>query len=843
MFNFKNSKFSGSIRFANLVLATSLAGGVLLVQSPTASGFSIEEVVVTARKREESIQDVPVAITAVSAEVLESFGTTDMLELQKYAPGVQIERGDSGGGGTISMRGISTTPTNVGFSQTVSMVIDGVQIERPRILTMGMVDLAQIEVMRGPQSLFFGKNSPAGAISLKSADPTDQFEGSFTVNYETEAKEAKVLGSISGPLTDSLGARLALSYRDMAGDFKNTAFNRDYGSIYPGALAPLALGLPAEPEPTLRGEELGGEEEIVGRLVFEYAPDEGSFDARLGISYSDHTNDGPSKATQVIHCAGGGVDQGLPNQDLDGNGIADLIDPVGDCEADDRKPSVGIDRSMIVNWPSAESEPYHDVEQTLVTLTWNYTFDYLNLTGVTGYYDLDSQFLDEFTFTSFGNIVAAEGEQYEALSQEFRLASDLDGPFNFMAGLYYQDTTMEFHSTPKVASLGPDPTNGGSYFTFSRIGEAEGETLSAFLELQYDINDQWAISGGARWTEEEKKSFVGHAHTHVVTGAFCAQGVVAFCPPPNGLQFLDDQKDREVNPELTLAYQPNANVNLFASYRTGFKSGGMSLSGNSLGYVATEDGTPTGTPLTGAALAEFNRMFEEGATFEPEEVDGFEVGFKYSNDQGFTLNGAIYRYEYTNLQVSSFNEQTLGFDISNAAEATTQGIELDSSYVSENLLVYGSLSYSDAEFDSYPGAACYANQSMAQGCVDGTQDLGGQRLARAPEWTGNVGFNWTANIGDQPIILTGNIRYSDESRASEDGNPNAIQDAYTIYDAGVRVPLNVSEQEVTLALYGRNLSDERYFTTSSNTPGAVVGTLHGVVSRGRQVVLEVSTKF
>lgn len=829
----KQNKFARTFGVLNFAIAAGVFGLTGIISSPVAFGFTLEEVVVTARKREESIQEVPIAITAVPSEVLESFGTTDILDVQKYAPGLQIDRGGSGAGGTISMRGIGTSAINVGFSPTVTVVVDGIQVERPRILSMGLMDLDQVEVLRGPQSLFFGKNSPAGAISLKTASPTDEFEGSFTTNYETEAEEIKVLASISGPLTDSIKGRLALSYRDMEGDFINTAANVPFGAAdFPGALV-------GEPAPTLRGEEIGGEEEFVGRIVLEYAPDDGNFDARLGVSYSDQTNDGVARAGQVVHCEG----SSQPNQDVNSDDIADFIDTTADCEADNRVTSVGNDPALLVNWPGAESEPYQDIEQGLISLTMNYAIDDLTLTAVTGYYDSTSGYIEEFSYTRFGTFYVSEEEEYDAFSQELRLASAYDGPLNFMFGLYYQDSTLSYEAIPKVAPFGPDPTNGGSFFTFHSQGETEGETISAFLELQYEFDDQWSISGGARWTEETKESYVRHIHSHVATGAICDLGVAALCPPPTGLRFTNDQTENQLNPEVTLSYAHSENLNLFASYRTGFKSGGVSLTGDSFGYIATVDGTQGGTPLTGTALDEYNRTYVNTKVFSPEEIEGYEAGFKYSNDAGFTLNGTAYYYEYTDLQVESFDPVSVSFDVSNAAEATIQGVELDANYATENLLIYGALSYSDAEYDSYPGASCYATQTVAEGCIGGTQDLAGSRLARAPEWTANIGFSWSVLVGEHSLVFTGNARYNDESIAIDNQDPNGTQDSYSIIDAGVRLPFMLRDREASVALYGRNLTDERYFTTVSDTPGAVPGTIHGTVSRGRQLVLEFTSKF
>ena len=187
------------------------------------SAQSLEEIVVTAQKRVESLSEVPISISAVSGETLENRSIDSLATLSQSMPNVNIFEGaiDS----TIQVRGV-TTGNNKGFEQSVAMYFDGVPYGRAQLVRTPLVDLERVEVLRGPQPTIFGKNAIAGAISVISAKPTDEFEGKISVSYESEHEESQVLGVVSGPLSDSLSGRLTVSYRDMDGWVNNTQMQR-----------------------------------------------------------------------------------------------------------------------------------------------------------------------------------------------------------------------------------------------------------------------------------------------------------------------------------------------------------------------------------------------------------------------------------------------------------------------------------------------------------------------------------------------------------------------------------------------------------------------------------------
>ena len=238
-----------------------------------AAGNGLEEIVVTARKRSESLQNVPVAVEAYTQTQLQSNDATDLEKLAELAPQVIIGPYSIGTGGILTIRGISSGSTDAGVDQSVSVVVDGVPLSRGRIVSASLFDMQQVEVMKGPQALFFGKNSPAGVISLETADPTHDLSGFVTGGYEFTAAERFVESAVSIPIVDSLSARVAVRADEMGGWLTNTSQPVD-DPIHPGVVVPGALQGGSSPEGN----------DVSARLTLLWEPSE-QFDAKLKLTY------------------------------------------------------------------------------------------------------------------------------------------------------------------------------------------------------------------------------------------------------------------------------------------------------------------------------------------------------------------------------------------------------------------------------------------------------------------------------------------------------------------------------------------------------------------------------
>lgn len=792
---------SGNDRLPLRILLATSAASMLLTGLPAHAAAvaapslvaDMDEIVVTARKRNEGLLDVPAAVSAVSARDLARYGVTDLTKIGQMIPQVNLGMSGGSGGGFLTIRGIGTSPNNSGFDQAVSMNIDGVQISRGRLITAGFFDLQQVEVLKGPQALFFGKNSPAGVISVTSKGPGDELEGYARVGYEFEADELIGEGAISGPLTPTLGARLAVRARKMEGFMRNLA--RPIANPYGESAGPPIL-------PGASDKRLG-EKSFDGRLTLDFhpAPD---FSSVLKVQYSTFEDTGFASNWQGFGCAPGGS---LVT-------VGGVTDPFDDCAIDKKLSRGDMAAELAANWPLANGGiPYRKFDAVMASFNNSYKTDNFTITSVTGYMNYTTKYFDTSDATVFGYYAASERDKSWAFSQELRLLTSLEGPINFMLGGYYQKSSTDFSSNVRIAAVGVDPDTG-KYQSFERDGYTDGETWSFFGQAILNLTDQIELAGGARWTRETKNSNMSNVYIHpLLTGVL------------SDADFPARFRDNNVSPEVTLRWKARENLMFFTAYRTGYKSGGYSLA----------------SILIGNGVTTVN-----GISFDPEKAKGGEVGFKSELMGGrLRLEGSLYRYTYKNLQVNSFDPATVSFVIANAASARQEGAELSANYaVSDQFAVRGAVAYNHSRYRSFPNATCYAGQTAATGCdpLTGSQDLSGKPTTRAPDWSGNVGLSYEFPIMDGwRLGLSGDAFYTSGHFVSDVISPAAYQKKYVRLDAAINMISDGDRWKI--ALIGRNLTDKIYLVDSNDKPGGIGTQQYGSIGRPRELLLQASVNF
>ncbi|WP_168160069.1 TonB-dependent receptor [Steroidobacter denitrificans] len=793
-----------SVAVKTILLGSSILCAADAVSAEGAMGATtgaLEEVIVTARQRNESLITVPVAVSSLNAKALQDYGTTDIRDVVKLAPSLTIDRASSGSGGVLSLRGVGTSPGQSGFDQAVSINIDGVQTGRARVLTQGLFDVAQVDVLKGPQALFFGKNSPAGVIAIRSAGPTQELEGYARASYEFGGDEAIIEGALSGPLSDAWGARLAVRYRDMEGWLRNDA------ALVSSPFAPPDPGAP------VLGVRKPGEKELMGRLTLTFTPADSNFDATLKVSAMDYEDDGPAAGQQLFSC--GAFSAGR---------VYGVTDPTSGCNFDNHYSASGLPDGVADNWPYARQQPYTDSKIYLGSLTANYRAGDLTFTSVTGYFKTETSYVDNYDATAFYQLGAAEYEKYDTFSQEFRLLTDYDAPINLMFGVFYEHAQLDFVNASKILALGVDPATG-KYETWNRPGSTKTDAYSVFSQAIWDITQEVEFALGVRYTREEKDSTL--ANTYV----YPSLSGVLFTPPSR--VFTDKFRDSNYSPEATLTWRPNQDVTTYIAYKTGYKSGGFGLGFTLMPADVTED----------------------AIRYKAEQVKGFEAGLKTQLlDRRLLLTAAVYTYKYEDLQVNSFDSATTSFIISNAAAARVKGVEVEARLNATSWLnVYGAVAYNRARYLDYV-TGCWSGQTAALGCnvelAPGSfgQDLSGEPLSRAPDWTLSTGFTVDVPINDRFVFgFAGNARYSDEYFGVENSNPAGMQDSFWVFDASARIA--TSDEKMELAVIGRNLTDEYYSAGYlAEKPGATVtpgipGQIMGVPARKRQIALQATYRF
>ncbi|MEZ5735878.1 MAG: TonB-dependent receptor [Novosphingobium sp.] len=746
-----------------------------------AGSGGIEDIVVTARKREETAQSIPGSILAISAQEIERRDFSSLEKIATSTPSFTIARASNGSGAQLSLRGVGSNFTSIGIEQSVATVVDGVYYGQGRIINEGLFDLERLEMLKGPQALFFGKNATAGVISITTANPTSDLYVRARAGYEFTANQIVGEFVVSAPLSDTLGARLAIKGGSMNGGYvKNVAGPVSYTSfdVATNNLATFTAN------PAVRNGP--DEKELMGRLTLRWKPTD-ALTATAKASFTRQRNDNPSYNYVIFDCPAGGP----------------AFVPGSPCKRDFVNAQNSMPQEIAANYPYAKSDGGlgNSYNSYAITTTIEYEADFLTLTNVSNYNRNKNIFiLDGDYFSSNAtNLWTTEKDTFRSYSNEFRVTSTLDGPLNFLAGAYYQNTKLYINNIVTLGGVEDSTVSAAQrYLAFDKESGTRGETLAAFGQLILKPTPQIELTGGARYTAESKNSYFLHPYVNVAL-----QGVFL-----QNNRFTKKQNFTNVSPEFTIAYKPRPNLNIFAAYKTGYKSGGFSNTAIQSAFARQED-------------------FD----FEGEKARGFEAGIKgLFLDRQLSLDINLYSYKFLDLQVDFFNSAAISFVTTNAGSATTKGVEASFLYRPFALAGFefrGGVNYNRARYKDYL-APCYAGQTPSQGCslvVDGVpfQDISGQETANAPEWTGNLGMSYDWDIGSQTTAgVSVDARYSDAYIASAFGNLADRQRSYISLDASARLGFDNNRWEI--AVIGRNLTNRFVLTGAFDVAGTGGGT-------------------
>ena len=852
----RNSIVRNGLMASSAILAVAIMPQAAFAQAapPAAEGevTSGDEIIVTARKQYETLQEVPVTISVVTGKTLEDYHVNHVEDVASHVPGLNVQVGGSGSGGTLSLRGVGSSAISASFDSAVAFDLDGVQVSTMRLVQSGFFDVGQIEVLKGPQSLYYGKSASAGVLSLKSAEPTKTWEFAAKGSYEFIEKGKVFGGYISGPLSDTIGIRLAAQYTDI------DRYQR------------LQKGTPAVNNPR-------GLKDIVARGTINWQPQD-RFTANLKFQYVHDENDGAISQSEVSCGANGRADEIV----LLGNGTPQLpfllAIPAGyDCNTKDGRyflPDANPALAKSVPLPS-KAAGFNGVPFGVSNLYFGRlrfdldVTDALKITAVSGYVNLDATDVDSYSYGGVGPIFSplanllkiplapflqnalgftpaflannaagtpsgvGSSDPRNALkqySQEIRLASNFDGPLNFLIGGFFENRKFIFDTSQQAANvslLAPDPITGYT-FDYKKVHTTKTDAASIFGSLTYKPNEQLEISGGVRYTDEKKINTIRVPYVHAFLAASPAFLKSGFYSGP--IKF----KDNNFSPEATIKYKITPDINIFASYKTGFKSGGIDNSA-----------LPTNSLSQAALSGNFGSLI-----YKSEKASGGEIGFKSQlAGRSLTLNGTAFYYKFKDLQVQTFNATTIQFVTQNAGAVTTKGVDLEARWRTplQGLNFSTALAYLDGKYSKdffNPGADGLA----------GTADdinLKGRKVSRAPKFSGNVAFDYTAPVGDSLTFQAGgNMSFSSRYFTNNTSPADYVQRAWTTFDG--RISFGDREDHWRIALVGVNIADRVITQTSGGRPFLAPANGFGVPvgddvvlnqNRGRQVFVEASVKF
>ena len=745
-----------------------------------AQDFAIEEIIVTAQKRKESLQDIPLAVTAISGETLREDGVADLGDLGDRVPGLVFSP-YSNAQPEIAIRGIGTKEDGPAANDSTVISIDDVYIAARSAQVFDLYDLERVEVLRGPQGTLYGKNSIGGSINFVTSKPTETLAGRVSVTLGNFGQR-DIGGLISGPISESFLSKLSFSKRDMDGYFDNVLINKDEGAIDTLAARWQSLWVPGS-----------GDIEIT--LTADWAKDDNENHSRqpLGLP-SVTTNSNP----QLVSRAFG--------------------DP-GDDPHKSTSDEIGYFKRTIKGFSTKVDWSLSNFTLTSVTAWRESEFDWLfDLNGVPGGPSTGSP--EDGFGGDASNLIEEDTRQ---LTQELRAASSgaNSGGFDWIVGIFFSDEYIA--RDEKVcfrncglgvvfqAPLAPTPgliINGSDQTNDATAWAIYGQTI-------WNLSEKSNLTGGLRYSTERKDVDIAGARDF---GLFDFGIVVSPSGSPASWRITDSTDWNNVSGRLALDYQIADSAMLYGSVSTGFKSGGY-----------------TGTASTPERAL---------TPFDEEQAINYEVGLKSKwLKNTLRLNMSAFYTDYKDLQVTRFYrpatnpDNTIGeFATENAAAATIQGLEVEWLWLLANNWEFGgNYAYLDAEFDDFTPATANLdidtnNDDIADSCgvgsstgavVNGEQgcipDFSGNQLRQAPRNSGSTYLKYIFNTASWIWSVKTSYRFQSEVFFDPDNNDLTTTPSYSVWD--VHLGWISKDGTWNVSAWGKNITDEQYRTQIFSTTG------------------------
>ena len=735
----------------------------------------LEEVVVTATKRAESLQDVPVSVSAIGSDELGQLKMRDTTEIAAQVPNMQIATPLGDSMPVISIRGISMDDFSLNQSSPVAIYVDEVYKGHPALQSVQMFDLERLEVLRGPQGTLYGKNSTGGAVNFITVKPSFYTEGFITAGFGENSRKELEGAFETSLIDDTLGMRVAGTWTEMDGWKENQ---------YKG------------------GDDTNAIDDWGGRLTLLWQASD-SLEAILRVSGSESTPTNYGFTAQGIGPAGAGLGlYELFNRDLPG--ALGVTPPPGAPQ--ESYFATGVDDFETTENRSLE----RTVKNTAVSLTVNWDLsDNYTLTSISSWDDGEFN-SPEGDGTPNDLLSITYDSDVTQIAQDLRIASNYDGAFNYIAGVFYSeeevkapvnlpyyidldmnvDGVYDYNdcADPLLVAFGMGDAASQSGQLIESILNSEGASLAelaglgcqlrndykqtrtsmaAYFDGSYDVTDAITLRLGLRYTDDETEM------DDFMAGFYGSDDVLVFPTISQDTLPEDSIEDEEVTGRVGIDYT-TAEGNLFyANYSRGYRNGAFN----------------------GQAFQDPSEMVPADA----ETVDAFEVGFKSELfDSMVRLNGAAFYYEYSDQQFLDIDSETAVQRLVNIDSSTIYGLELEATaLVTDNFTARAGLGLLDTEIDD--------------GFVKG-QDVEGKSLPQAPEVNFNLALDYDIHIGDGGgfVQLHVDTMYVDDQYFDVLNTASIEQESYWVHNA--RVSYYSADDSWSVSVWGKNLDDEYYFT-------------------------------
>lgn len=744
----------------------------------------IDEVVVTAQKREEKLQEVPISITALTEEFIEDSQLRDFQNVQQFTPNLLVQPSTDSRSTQISIRGIGTPGINAGFDPAVGVFHDGVYLGRPGMALTELLDVARIEVLRGPQGTLYGKNTAAGAISIITNRPHFEYEGSGELvvgNFDA----VELRGVLNAPLwQDKVATRFAAYTVERNGYDTNMFTGKDVNDLARYGFRSRTLFTPTDDLEVL--------------VTGDYAKEDSNSLVADILTY-----DGPPS---------------LP-------GLGSTFQALAATTGRPLPQADGFDRLV-----DADQDSTNDLETYGVAIEGNYTlFADHTATLLSAYRRFDSYSLLDGDFSSYQGVVLDTDETFHQFSTELRLTSPSDRPLEYVVGLYTyisQDETVSnnlilkdyldssvlgvlFRNPPMGFPPPADPNAIGNVDT----NDHRTYTFAGFGQATYKITEQWRLTGGLRLTNERKT----RDGSQISGCSFVNAGI---CGPD---QFLDESRQVfNVSPMASLRFFPVEDVMLYVQGARGFKSGGFNqLRTFSDTQTEFDDEISTSAEI-GAKTAWFDRRLTLNGDFFYTFYDDFQAQSFDGTSFAVTNAGDLRSYG-VEAEILAFPHPTffigggLGWNVAEYESFDSANCTTDQNAALDAAIVEALAADPDVDVTTITAENC---RLPAVGSLTGVQDLAGRTKDNAPEWTTSVFAQYERAIPRIPLSATGFLRaewaYRDNFYLEQDLDPNTLQSAYNLLNLRTGVRAESGRWEVNF--WVQNVTDEDYLVAAFDVP-------------------------
>lgn len=730
-------------------------------------GFSLpvsaemEEIVVTATKREENVQDVPVSVTVLSAQTIENSHAVGLEGLQALIPSASFRKGNTTRNSSVVIRGLGTISFSTAAEPSVSTVVDGVVLGRSGQAFSDLYELQRLEVLRGPQGTLFGKNASAGVVNITTVRPSNELEGSVDLSFFQD-NETRLKARLSGPIGDQARASITAFKGDFDGYIRNVHTNE-----------------------TTNGYDRSGV-----RAMLEYEPTD-----KISALFIFEDYDATDECCTELEGLPSGrhpLSEALPNSNGTVGGVADI-------DLEQRLIDHDFTTITLDNTSAYSMQLDFDIgDMTLTSITaartWNNTEiregDFTSIGG-------DATIPVDFGATTF-QLHDVGPQEWRQLSQELRLASPGGETFDWQLGMFYWNIDSERNFTREAscqnnagqndAILAANPgltCNANDIVSATAFFDTEFNNYALFGEGTYKLTDNLRLLLGLRFTEDE----VSFNHNRLSNDPYGRRGV-GVQPATGNTNFSNKTDESNTSGKLGVQWSTDALGMFYATYSQGYKGPAF----NTFYNMGPNDVLPIGA----------------------EESDSAELGWKYTADT-FLLNVTVFHTEVTGYQANNFDNST-GVTITrltNAGDVSTEGVEVDFVWQpSDNISIGGGFASVDAIIDKFNCPLDSITGLPPAGC----STRSGLDVPFSPDLKVSLYGQWVIPLNGMDLIFDGSFVHTDEQYSDLPGtngtfSPAALLPEYDILN--LNATLSFNEDKFRITLIGKNLGDESYATTYS----------------------------